>query len=124
VRFLADMGLARSTVIFLQSFGHDAVHFRDQGLQRMGDDLIVQKALAEKRIILTHDLDFSRIIAVSGVCLPSVISFRLADMRPPQVNAYMREVLDRFLEQLESGALISVNEQGIRIRRLPIFRPE
>jgi len=112
VRFLADMGLAQSTIAFLHAYGHDAVHLRDQELHRLGDDLIVQKALTERRIILTHDLDFSRIVAVSGTCLPSVITFRLADMRPIRVNAYLLEALDRFAEQLEAGALISINEQS------------
>jgi hypothetical protein len=65
MKFLADMGLARSTVAFLRAQGHDAVHLRDQGLQRLEDEEIIEKARAEGRVILTHDLDFGRIIAVS-----------------------------------------------------------
>jgi predicted nuclease of predicted toxin-antitoxin system len=120
MRFLADMGLARSTVAFLRAQGHDAVHLRDQGLQRLGDREIVKKARAEGRVILTHDLDFGRIVAVSGDRVPSVITFRLGDMRPLQVNQYLATVLDRFAEQLEMGALVSVTDGGIRVRSLPI----
>ena len=47
MRFLADMGLARSTVTFLRARGHDAAHLRDEGLQRLTDDKIVEKALAK-----------------------------------------------------------------------------
>lgn len=65
MRFLADMGLAHSTVAFLRACWHDATHLRDEGLQRLSDDRIVEKALSEKRIILTHDLDFGRISALS-----------------------------------------------------------
>ena len=46
MKFLADMGLARNTVAFLRARGHDAIHLRDEGLQRLGDDRIVEKALA------------------------------------------------------------------------------
>jgi predicted nuclease of predicted toxin-antitoxin system len=46
MKFLADMGLARNTVAFLRARGHDAIHLRDEGLQRLGDDKIVEKALA------------------------------------------------------------------------------
>ena len=120
MKFLADMGLARSTVAFLRAQGHDAVHLRDQGLQRLGDDEIIEKARAEGRVILTHDLDFGRIIAVSRASVPSVITFRLNDMRPTQVNHYLAEVLAHFAGQLETGALVSVNERGIRVRSLPI----
>ena len=71
-------------------------------------------------MILTHDLDFGRVVALSQSRLPSVITFRLSDMQPRQVNRYLAEVLNRFAEQLESGALVSVNEQAIRVRALPI----
>ena len=120
MKFLADMGLARSTVAFLRAQGHDAVHLRDQGLQRLEDDEIVEKTRKEGRVILTHDLDFGRIVAVSRASVPSVITFRLDDMRPVQVNRYLTEVLAQFARQLEAGALVSVNERGIRARSLPI----
>ena len=54
MKFLADMGLGRSTVAFLRAQGHDAVHLRDQGLQQLEDDEIVEKARAEGWVILTH----------------------------------------------------------------------
>jgi len=120
MKFLADMGLARSTVAFLCAQGHDAVHLRDQGLQRLEDEEIIEKARAEGRVILTHDLDSGRIIAVSRASVPSVVTFRLNDMRPAQVNRYLAEVLAHFAEQLKAGALVSVNERGIRVRSLPI----
>ena len=120
MKFLADMGLARSTVAFLRAQGHDAVHLRDQGLQRLEDEEIIEKARAEGRVILTHDLDFGRIIAVSRASVPSVVTFRLNDMQTAQVNRYLAEVLAHFAEQLKAGALVSVNERGIRVRSLPI----
>lgn len=120
MRFLLDMGLALSTAEFLRRRGHDAVHLRDETLQRSSDASIVDKALSEHRIILTHDLDFSRIVAISREQAPSVITFRLANMTPARVNSYLGEILDRFAFQLEVGALISVSEPGIRVRLLPI----
>ena len=120
MKFLADMGLARSTVAFLRARVHDAVHLRDQGLDRLSDREIVEKAVAEGRVILTHDLDFGRIVAVSGATVPSVITFRLQDMRPAQVNRYLAKVLERFTAELEAGALVSVNERAIRVRPLPV----
>jgi len=35
VRFLLDMGLARSTADFLRKQGYDTIHLREQGLQRL-----------------------------------------------------------------------------------------
>jgi predicted nuclease of predicted toxin-antitoxin system len=120
MRFLADMGLAQSTIAFLRAQGHDAVHLRDEGLQQLPDVEIVLKARAEGRAILTHDLDFGRIVALGGTRVPSVITFRLSDMRPSQVNRRLLSILERFTEQLEMGALVSVTDSGTRVRSLPI----
>jgi len=123
MKFLADMGLARSTVLFLRKQGYDAVHLREEGLQRLSDEEIVCKAVAEGRVILTHDLDFSRIVAAGGAATPSVVTFRLQDMRPARVNRYLADVLARFSAELEAGALVTVSERSIRVRRLPVAGP-
>jgi predicted nuclease of predicted toxin-antitoxin system len=114
------MGLGRSTAGFLRRHGHDTLHLREQGLQRLDDRDIIRKARAEGRVILTHDLDFGRIMALSQSHLPSVITFRLSNMQPSSVNHYLLQVLDLFAEDLETGALVSVSETSIRVRPLPI----
>jgi predicted nuclease of predicted toxin-antitoxin system len=124
LRFLADMGIPQRTVIWLRQQEHDAVHLREEALQELSDDDIVLKAIAERRIILTHDLDFSRIVALRSESLPSVITFRLDDMRAPQVNVHLDQVLQGFDSELERGALVSVRERGIRVRRLPVQRAD
>jgi len=122
MRFLLDMGLAWRTAQYLRAHGHDAVHLREQGLQRLSDELIVAKALTERRVILTHDLDFGRIVVLSRGQLPSVVTFRLADMRAGEVNRRLDDILSRFAMQLEEGALVSVTDDAVRIRRLPVRR--
>jgi predicted nuclease of predicted toxin-antitoxin system len=120
MKFLLDMGIARSTADYLRNHGHNAVHLREVGLQRLSDHDIIHKARTEGRVILTHDLDFGRIIALSQSHLPSVITFRLNNMQPSQVNRYLAQTLARFNEHLEMGALVSVNERAIRVRLLPV----
>ena len=119
MRFLLDMGLAARTAQYLREHGHDAVHLREQRLQRLPDIEIVAKAVTEQRIILTHDLDFGRIVALSKGRAPSVVTFRLNDMRANTVNLHLDELVARFAADLERGALISVSDQGVRIRHLP-----
>jgi predicted nuclease of predicted toxin-antitoxin system len=120
IRFLLDMGVAQSTGEFLNSFGHDAVHLRDQGLQRLPDEQIVEKAQEEGRTIVTHDLDFGRIVALSGGTVPSIVTLRLINMTPAQVNIALQTVLNDAAQSLEQGALVTITDSGIRIRRLPI----
>ena len=120
MRFLADMGIARSTVEWLKSQGHEAKHLREEGLQRLPDEEIYTKAKIEKSTILTFDLDFGEIAAAAGENLPSLIIFRLQDERPVNVNRLLEIVLNEAIEDLEKGAIISVNENRYRIRHLPI----
>ena len=75
MRFLADMGVAQRIVEWLRAEGHDGVHLRDEGLQRTPNGEIFDKAATEGRIVLTFDLDFGEIVALSGGQRASVILF-------------------------------------------------
>jgi predicted nuclease of predicted toxin-antitoxin system len=66
LKFLADIGVAERVVEWLRANGHDAVHLREQVLKRLPDSDIFEKASEEQRIILTFDLDFGEIIALSS----------------------------------------------------------
>jgi predicted nuclease of predicted toxin-antitoxin system len=120
MRFLADMGISPRVVEELRQNGHDAVHLTEQGLNRLIDGDILQKARQENRVLLTHDLDFGELLAASGGELPSVIIFRLRDMRSPNVSRHLNSILNQQSEALAEGAVLSVTEQKVRIRRLPI----
>ena len=52
--------------------------------------------------------------------LPSVVTFRLRDMRPVNVNRHLRAILNQHGERLEQGAVVTVTENRIRVRTLPI----
>ena len=43
--------------------GHDTVHASQIDLNRASDDLIIQYARSEDRIIITADLDYPRLLA-------------------------------------------------------------
>ena len=96
------------------------MHLHELGQDCLPDAMILEEALREEYVVLTHDLGFSELIAVSGAHLPSVITFRLRDMRPTNVNRHLRAILDRHSEKLERGAVVTVTERRIRVRSLPI----
>lgn len=121
MRFLVDMGISPKTVDYLQRLGHDARHLHAEGLDRLPDSDILKKAREERRVLLTHDLDFGELIAASEASTPSIVIFRLQEMRPTQVNRYLHGVLLRHQSELEHGAVVSVSEGQIRIRTLPII---
>ena len=120
MNFLADMGISRLVVEELRRNGHDAVHLAERGFQKMADSDILTKAREENRILLTHDLDFGELLAASGGALPSVVIFRLKDMRAANVSKHLSSIIKQQSESLRKGAVLSVTEQKVRIRSLPI----
>ena len=120
MKFLADMGISPRTVEFLRGVGHEAVHLHEQGLDKLSDFEILSKARREASCVLTSDLDFSELVAVGGHQLPSVIVFRLRDMRPDSVNQHLKAILDQYIGALEEGAIVSVTERHFRVRSLPV----
>ncbi|MGH7998134.1 MAG: DUF5615 family PIN-like protein [Brasilonema sp.] len=120
MKFLADMGISLRTVAWLRDTGYDVVHLRDQGLQKLPDEEILIKARTEVRILLTVDLDFAQLLAVSGEALPSVILFRLGNENYQGINERLTEVLSQCQQDLETGVIISVTNDTFRVRKLPI----
>lgn len=120
MKFLADMGISWRVVAGLRASGHDAVHLQEQDLGRLADKDILNKAVAEGRILLTHDLDFGELLAASGSKLPSVIVFRLSDMRADNVYEHISKLIALQTDTLKKGAICSVTDKKVRARILPI----
>ena len=120
MKFLCNMGISPKTVAFLRAQGHDAKRLLEERLERLADSEIVDKARAEQSVILTSDLDFGQLLAASRAEMPSVIIFRLDDMSAPNVNRYLLKVIQGHADELTRGAILSVDERAIRVRRLPI----
>lgn len=114
------MGVSMAVVDWLRSQGHDAVHLREQGLQRAADVDIFAAAVAEQRVVLTFDLDFGEIAALSQGQRASVLLFRLQNTRTTHVIERLTAILADCVPVLERGAVVIVEESRHRVRALPI----
>jgi len=120
MRLLADMGISQQVCRWLREAGHDVVHLRDQRLHRLPNGEIFQKAVTERRVLLTFDLDFGEILAGAGSEVVSVIVFRLRNTRASHVIQRLQAVLAESAEALDEGAVVVVEETRHRVRRLPM----
>lgn len=120
MRFLTDMCVDVRIVRWLQEQEHDATHLRDEGLHRMPNGEIFKKAINEDRVVITFDLDFAEIAALTEGKKASVILFRLRNTRAPHVIERLSTVLEYSSEALEKGAVVVVEESRHRVRFLPI----
>ncbi len=85
MKCLADMGIAISTVQTLRKAGHDIRHLSEDGLERLSDSRILEKAGREGSIVITCDLDFADIFALGARTLPNVILLRRYNQTPGSV---------------------------------------
>jgi predicted nuclease of predicted toxin-antitoxin system len=122
VRFLIDMPATPLLAQRLGEMGHDAIHAVDAGLATATDSEIIARAQAEGRVIVTCDLDYPRLLALSAADGPGVVLFRGGSYSDRQMLDLMERVL-RFADELDlSHSIVVVDQERIRRHRLPVAR--
>ena len=122
MRLVIDMNLSPRWEKNLTEAGHDAVHWSLVGNPRASDAELMEWASRERRIVLTHDLDFGAILAATEAAGPSVLQVRAQDTLPDHLGPPVVAALRQYLDYLESGALVVVDESTVRARVLPLHR--
>lgn len=120
MKFLADMPISPKTVQKLRERGYDAVHLFELGMQKADDERVVEFAKQENRIILTMDLGFGEILAHSREQRPGIIIFRVRYPTPTKVNSLLSRLLSSVASKEIERSIIIIEEDRVRIRRLPI----
>ena len=120
MRILADVHISPRTVQRLNELGHDAIRANTIMAHNAADRTIVAQAVADERVVLTQDLDFSDIIALSGATQPSLITLRLSDSRVENVNRVLESVLPDLETVVAIGIAATVEDIRVRIRQLPV----
>ena len=93
------------------------------GLSRSRDEEIFALAVAENRMIVTADLDFSRILALSGRDGPGLILFRVGNITDQQMRSLLEAVLQRVAADRLRRSVVVVDGRRMRIAPLPL-RPD
>jgi predicted nuclease of predicted toxin-antitoxin system len=121
IKLLLDQGLPRSLASLLRDSGVDAMHVGEQQLSEAADTVILDYARETDRTVITHDADFHTLIALSNATKPSVIRIRIEGLKAPQLFSLIELILDSYQQEIGKGALVSVNEDRVRLRSLPIY---
>ncbi len=122
MKFLLDMPVSFLLLDALKTRGHEGVHAHQIGKDRAADEELLEIARRESRVIITADLDFARLIALSLADGPGLILFRGGDYSDRE----MYDLLLRVLQDVPSDALASsvcvVDKKRIRVTQLPFKR--
>ena len=122
IRFLFDMGLPRRACDDLRAEGIEAVHLGALGMARLPDSEVIEFAVREGRTIVTLDRDFTQLVAMSGAQVPSVVYIR-QNVDRAKTLVLVRKVLAACAAALTAGSLVSITEDQIRVRPLPVDQP-
>lgn len=120
MRFLVDNALSPRLAAALLDLGYDATHVRSLGMQSHSDDAIFDFAIQESRTVVTADTDFTAIAVRSARRLPSILLLRLQPSTVDEDIEFVVRTIEQAKVDIESGSLVSIRRNGVRVRKLPL----
>ncbi|MHB0874980.1 MAG: DUF5615 family PIN-like protein [Anaerolineae bacterium] len=116
VRIKLDENLARAHADLLRAAGCDTERVYEEGLSGETDDVVWQHAIAEGRLLITLDLDFSDVRRFRPGTHPGILLLRPRSRgRQAVLDVLARVLREHTLERL-SGCLAVADEKSTRIR--------
>ncbi len=88
MKFLTDENIAVSVVRFLRSKNHDVKDVKEEKLFGTDDFKLLETAVREKRVVITHDKDFANISRNRSIGHEGIIIIRL-------LNQSAKNVMDK-----------------------------
>lgn len=105
---------------WLRGEGYDAVHAGEIGLHDAKDTVLLDLARREEQIIITADLDFPRLLALSKAAGPGLILFRGGDWSDADAITQAGRVIREIPSAKLCTGILTIEHYGIRWRSLPI----
>jgi predicted nuclease of predicted toxin-antitoxin system len=117
MRFLTYENIARSVVAGLREAGHDCLSAKES-MKGLADPLILARAVAEARVLVTFDKDFGELAFRSR--LPATCGVVLFRTQARGRDEDIKRILDTLQSRDDwSGAFSTITDQRFRRRPLP-----
>jgi predicted nuclease of predicted toxin-antitoxin system len=124
MKLLVDMNLSPGWISLLRDAGWEALHWSSVGKGNEPDSVIMAYAAEHDYVVVTHDLDFSAILAATHGQKPSVVQIRADDVSPRVIGNLVVAALRFMAKELEAGALVTIGPRQTRVRMLPLVAKE
>ncbi len=120
MKFITDIHISPQTVKGLLNKGYQIKRVTEFLESNAKDSQILDLAFKEKSTLITQDLDFSALLAKRGTNKPSVITLRVNNAKPSNITKILERALPQIKSEINKGSIIIIEEERIRIRKLPI----
>lgn len=116
-KLLLDANLSSRTAVFLRTLGFDVISMVEEGLVFLPDEHIMNRAIAEDRIVITNDLDFAHLWYFKCRGEAGVIHLRLKDQFVDSVNNALKTFFKKISKTNRdiSHDLVIIKEKSMRI---------
>ena len=114
------MNLSLRWVETLERAGIEARHWSAVGDGPASERVVFDWARRHGCVVLTHDLDFSRLLALSGARAASVVLLRTHRLLPEDSAISICNVLRRHAAEIDDGSIIVLDTDRHRVRLLPL----
>ena len=120
MKILVDMNLSPKWADFLTRNGFEAVHWSLIGPPDAPDTEIIAYAQEHDFTVLTNDLDFGFILALTRGKKPSVIQMRTGALGTGSIGGIVVSAIKTLAADLDRGALVTIDQHKIRVTVLPL----
>jgi len=120
MKLLIDMNLSPKLTDFLISCNIISTHWSTVGKTTATDSEIVIYALQNNYVIVTCDLDFSAILAVTHGKRPSIVQVRTRYMPLNELAETVINSINQNIDDLNLGAILTIDAKKSRSRLLPL----
>ncbi len=120
MKLLVDVNLSHRWVSYLEGQSIEADHWSSLGANDASDTEITRYALEHDFVVLTRDLDFGHLLASTRAGKPSVVQIRAGRSGPDAIGIYVVAAIKTHSNELDDGALITIDTMRTRLHVLPI----
>ncbi len=119
---LADENIHPDVLAALRKLGRDIVSVGDRNLAGQEDAIILRRAVAEDRVVMTHDRDFGKLAILLGEPHVGIVYLRPGHILP-SIVLQMLDVLWSTVDEVEAPFVIVVERRldtvRVRLRKVP-----
>jgi predicted nuclease of predicted toxin-antitoxin system len=121
MRIIADENIEATIVAWLREQGEDVISACEI-MHRAEDAAIFARANAEKRIILTKDMDFGEMVFHERLVTAGIVLLRFKSERSVARLDIVRRHWPEIVKHA-AGNFVVVSQDRLRVRRLTAIRP-